>query len=573
MALRWRQLHDPAGGLTWGSLYNIGLTIDSVSPAAPKPGEVTTIKLSNASATGKTVTLGGFALTLSSQDSSSITLTWPEVHKLGSPATVDYGVNADLVVTDGAETQTLAIQTTPADAASEGTVAGYTEVFGGPSVFDPPSGGPSNGITNGMGYHLIATAGTVVIDNEGIPTLSTAPASTTAELTIWDHTASPAQWSNVATIPFADSAPDTTPPAESVAAAVHAVNATSLVVDATYTDVSGPLDYYFAAVADGGAVPTAAQMRAGSGGAINSAGSSLDVASGVEAQATLSGLTESTAYDLYVMVDDDEGNTVGPSKFADQSTTAAPDTTAPTVSGPSILAVGNILSVPVSEAVQFGADGNGGFALTLSGGAASLTYLSGAGVGPLLYTISRYVAPSETGTLAYTQPGDGVKDLASTPNLLASFSGLTVGNASDIDVIPPVVVSATIDGDNLRLQLAEAVQFGADGNGGFALTMSGGAVSLSFASASASVLNYTLSREPDPETETGTLAYTQPGDGVKDLAVVPNLLASFSGFAVLFVGGVVHNDVGLRHNDPTLIHEDQTLRHNASTRRHNRTAA
>lgn len=87
-------------------------------------------------------------------------------------------------------------------------------------------------------------------------------------------------------------------------------------------------------------------------------------------------------------------------------------------------ASGTTIRIGFSTAATIGAGGNGGFAVTLSGGACTLTYASGSGTPTLVYTTSRTVAPGETGTLAYTQPTNGVED--SQGNDLASFSGVSI---------------------------------------------------------------------------------------------------------------------------------------------------
>lgn len=87
-----------------------------------------------------------------------------------------------------------------------------------------------------------------------------------------------------------------------------------------------------------------------------------------------------------------------------------------------------------SEPVEIGAGGNGGFALTASGGAVTMTYVSGDGTRRLIYSLSRTVGRDETITLAYTQPGDGVEDadgndVASFTDAPISFAGGTFGPA------------------------------------------------------------------------------------------------------------------------------------------------
>lgn len=93
------------------------------------------------------------------------------------------------------------------------------------------------------------------------------------------------------------------------------------------------------------------------------------------------------------------------------SQTPVSDTTAPTLVS-AVIVGGTVLKLTFDEAVTFGAGGNTGWTITMSGGAATLTYSSGDGTSALLYGISRTIADSETGTTAYTQPGNGVEDIA-----------------------------------------------------------------------------------------------------------------------------------------------------------------
>lgn len=99
---------------------------------------------------------------------------------------------------------------------------------------------------------------------------------------------------------------------------------------------------------------------------------------------------------------------------------------APTLTTATLGPVPTTLTLAFSENVFIGSGGNGGFTPTLSGGAATLTYASGSGSNELIYTVSRSVAFGETGTLAYTQPGNGVED--SIGSDLASLSGFTLTN-------------------------------------------------------------------------------------------------------------------------------------------------
>lgn len=115
---------------------------------------------------------------------------------------------------------------------------------------------------------------------------------------------------------------------------------------------------------------------------------------------------------------------------------------APTLSSATVNAAGTTLTLAFSEAVQFGAGGNGGFVATFTLGALTLTYASGTGTSSLVYNSSRtiYKTLNETGTLDYTQPGNGVEDL--TGNDLVSFSGTAITNNSTQTYTPPTAGNA-----------------------------------------------------------------------------------------------------------------------------------
>lgn len=101
------------------------------------------------------------------------------------------------------------------------------------------------------------------------------------------------------------------------------------------------------------------------------------------------------------------------------------DGTAPTLVS-AIIVNATTLRLNFSEAVQDGGSGLDGVALTLSGGAATATNSSGAGTSSLYYTISRSVASDETGTGAYTQPGDGIEDLAGNDLATIASFGISI---------------------------------------------------------------------------------------------------------------------------------------------------
>lgn len=110
------------------------------------------------------------------------------------------------------------------------------------------------------------------------------------------------------------------------------------------------------------------------------------------------------------------------------------DTTAPTMSTQAIGADGRTVTFTFSEPVRVGTGGSAGFTLTNGGSEEiAITYVSGSGSATLTYHASACVPSTDTFTsgLVYTQPGNGIEDMAG--NDLASFSGAgakTVTNGS-----------------------------------------------------------------------------------------------------------------------------------------------
>jgi hypothetical protein len=115
--------------------------------------------------------------------------------------------------------------------------------------------------------------------------------------------------------------------------------------------------------------------------------------------------------------------------------------------------------------------------------------------------------------------------MATLPRLV--FSAST--NWVVTDTTPPTLSSANIPtaGTTLNIVFSESVTIGAGGNGGFTIAMSGGAVTLTYASgANSNTLVYTLSRTVNSGETCSDFDYTQPTNGVEDIA--GNDLATFS---------------------------------------------
>jgi hypothetical protein len=228
------------------------------------------------------------------------------------------------------------------------------------------------------------------------------------------------------------------------------------------------------------------------------------------------------------------------------------DTTAPTLQSSTIAAAGTSIALVFSEIVIPGAGGDAGWTIDMSGGTGEgLSYASGSGTDTLVYTITgRTIDQDETGTVAYTQPGNGIEDQAG--NDLATIGSASVTNNSTQDLTAPTLQNSVVQstGTTINLTFSETVSIGAGGNGGWTIDMSGGSgEGLSYSSGSgSSTLVYTITGRTINYGETGTVAYTQPGNGVEDgagndlatiasAAVSNNSTQGASTFDALLLGG------------------------------------
>jgi hypothetical protein len=170
----------------------------------------------------------------------------------------------------------------------------------------------------------------------------------------------------------------------------------------------------------------------------------------------------------------------------------------------------------------------GGFALTMTGGAVTIGNSAGTGTKILTFPLTgRVVTDFESGTLAFAPPPGVIVD--SEANALAAFSGRVVRNGSRVDGTPPLKVSITVGmtGETTSIRFTEAVTEGVDGHADFALTFSGGDVGLSYVSGlGTNTLLYENDRVVYLEETAGLMDFVQLGDGIQDLA--GNLLASFA---------------------------------------------
>lgn len=102
------------------------------------------------------------------------------------------------------------------------------------------------------------------------------------------------------------------------------------------------------------------------------------------------------------------------------------DTLVPTLVSATIPSAGTSITLVLSENCDVGAGGNGGW--TLNTPTNAMTYSSGDGTNTYVYTLAATIYDSDTPTVSYTQPGNGLEDVAN--NDLATISGAAVTNNS-----------------------------------------------------------------------------------------------------------------------------------------------
>ena len=108
-----------------GDVASPTLVIDSATAGPLQEGDTLTITHSNASASGKTYTVGGLAITEDSQNASTSVLTIPDPKTYGAK-TLSYNTDLSTVVTDGAETASILRQIEPDTGDFYGTITSLT---------------------------------------------------------------------------------------------------------------------------------------------------------------------------------------------------------------------------------------------------------------------------------------------------------------------------------------------------------------------------------------------------------------------------------------------------------------
>lgn len=100
----------------------------------------------------------------------------------------------------------------------------------------------------------------------------------------------------------------------------------------------------------------------------------------------------------------------------------------PEVSSVTISANGSTWTVTFTEAAYSGTGGAGGFSATMNGQSVGLSRTAGDGTAEWTFTATRTIYAGETGTLDFTNPGDGAQDIDG--NDVANATGKVVVNNS-----------------------------------------------------------------------------------------------------------------------------------------------
>ena len=289
--------------------------------------------------------------------------------------------------------------------------------------------------------------------------------------------------------------PDTTQPILS-AFSVDTLTTTSADLNFT-SDESG--NYYYLVYAEEDDAPDAATIKA-QGTAVNKGAAATTAATAEDV--TMSGLTASTTYTVYLVVEDAAGNA---SVVYTDFTTATPDTTAPTASwsaessGDQNSLAGLSWTLTFSEAVTglIGGDIENAATFTSTGCAFSVA-TADAGAG-LVYTVS--VASCSEGTIRPSLKASSVVDAASNSGPTAAADGSTTVTYDVVAGAPTATWSAessgaqtSLAGLSWTLTFSEAVTglIGGDIDNAATFTSTGCAFSVATADAGAGLI-YTVS--------------------------------------------------------------------------------
>ena len=135
---------------------------------------------------------------------------------------------------------------------------------------------------------------------------------------------------------------------------------------------------------------------------------------------------QATELDNVGMIADVGGGTVSQMSFGAAASI-------PTLTSATIGSSGTALTIGFSQSVVYGTGGSGGWTISASGGAATLTPTAN----PTTFTVSRPIATGETGTISYVQPGNGVEAVTGGGDLV-TLTGFAFNNQSTADLTAPL---------------------------------------------------------------------------------------------------------------------------------------
>ncbi|MCW5287502.1 hypothetical protein D5041_00005, partial [Verminephrobacter aporrectodeae subsp. tuberculatae] len=202
--------------------------------------------------------------------------------------------------------------------------------------------------------------------------------------------------------------------------------------------------------------------------------------------------------------------------------TPAPDTTPPVINAATVNGNQLVLSYTEANSLDGAAlAGNAGFTVSSTAGPA-ITVTSAvvhATAKTVTLTLSRAVTHGETLTVSYAKPTSGAVVQDAAGNDAANLSDQAVTNSTPAsDTTPPVISTATVNGDQLVLSYTEANTLNdatLTGNAGFTVSSSAGTaitVRSAVVDATANTITLTLSRAV-VHGEMLSISYAKPASG------------------------------------------------------------
>lgn len=272
---------------------------------------------------------------------------------------------------------------------------------------------------------------------------------------------------------------------------------------------------YYAVLADGAAAPTSAQVKNGQDSAGNAAlkSGSRTLAADTAGSSTITGLSPSTAYDVYAVAQDGSDNLqASPSKVDLTTLAAQPATLAKAEFTSQYSGIALIFSEDINQAKYnpFTTDASiiGAFIVKVGGVVFSVKEVDKTNTSTKIKVVPNSIVSGSNVTIEYVQPGDSSKRIVGADGLdVASFGPIAVVEG------PPVYDSYMVSGGDIYITFDKKVQSSNIANtlSGFTVTVDSVGSPVSGVSLSApKVVKLTMQ---NPITAgTVKLSYGQPTD-------------------------------------------------------------